>query len=442
MDTLNSEDLSSSWSFVTEYDLAKESRLLNFDNASNEKLINSSCYKLDYDDEGKYFEIGYSTYLELTPVIRIWNSLEYKGVSSANGPHNVHCNDQEKNNVLLTIDEWKVLMGLQDHLMNEFFYNSVNDEYQELVDINDGLVESISSNISKDVQIVYNTENNPNLSDSKWDVDCMFGLKDIINYRLELMQSYKLDTFYNYLINCVVIEQRKKKETEEDDDDDGWGVYDIYEKLLNTEYNINSHNVLCLMEILYYRPGFIMSCVVENSVREIMASKHIVKFTMISDFFKNHNAQLKKGENSYSSGYVKSLRCDMTVKPPLIKGTVSASMKKQTYNVELLAGMKYSEYHKDYPTEKILENFQSTDSWIDELICELARLADTKFLKNIFGLLNEENISFKFKPTHNPRHDEILTWLNQNISKGRSNRGSQLGLAVWSMFCTVVIPTT
>ncbi|KAF5274674.1 hypothetical protein FQR65_LT16911 [Abscondita terminalis] len=165
MDTLNSEDLSSSWSFVTEYDLAKESRLLNFDNASNEKLINPTCYKLDYDDEGKYIEIGYSTYLELTPVIRIWNSLEYNGVSSANGPHNVHCNDQEKNNVLLTIDEWKVLMGLQDHLMNEFFYNSVNDEYQELVDINDGLVESISSDISKDVQIVYNTENNPNLSD-------------------------------------------------------------------------------------------------------------------------------------------------------------------------------------------------------------------------------------------------------------------------------------
>ncbi|KAF5303244.1 hypothetical protein FQR65_LT18999 [Abscondita terminalis] len=251
MDTLNSEDVSSSWSFVTEYDLAKESRLLNFDNASNEKLINPTCYKLDYDDEGKYIEIGYSTYLELTPVIRIWNSLEYNGVSSTNGtndPHNVHCNDQEKNNVLLTIDEWKVLMGLQDHLMNEFFYNSVNDEYQELVDINDGLVESISSDISKDVQIVYNTENNPNLSDrlywgecsnfvktikltrnykncilSKWDVDCMFGLKDIINYRLELMQSYKLDTFYNYLINCVVIEQRKKKETEEDDDD-GWGV--------------------------------------------------------------------------------------------------------------------------------------------------------------------------------------------------------------------------
>ncbi|KAF5275281.1 hypothetical protein FQR65_LT16763 [Abscondita terminalis] len=98
-----------------------------------------------------------------------------------------------------------------------------------------------------------------------------------------------------------------------------------------------------------------------------------------------------------------------------------------TTSLSSTLGMKYSEYHKNYPTEKTLENFQSTDSWIDELICELARLADTKFLKNIFGLLNEENISFKFKPTHNLRLDEILTWLNQNISKGRSNRGSQLG---------------
>ncbi|KAF5286802.1 hypothetical protein FQR65_LT02220 [Abscondita terminalis] len=170
MDTLNSEDVSSSWSFVTEYDLAKESRLLNFDNASNEKLINPTCYKLDYDDEGKYIEIGYSTYLELTPVIRIWNSLEYNGVSSTNGtngPHNVHCNDQEKNNVLLTIDEWKVLMGLQDHLMNEFFYNSVNDEYQELVDINDGLVESISSNISKDREGLMPQRLSPKWSDAK-----------------------------------------------------------------------------------------------------------------------------------------------------------------------------------------------------------------------------------------------------------------------------------
>ncbi|KAF5298835.1 hypothetical protein FQR65_LT19576 [Abscondita terminalis] len=263
---------------------------MEYDLASNEILINPTCYKLDYNDEGKYIEIGYSTYLELTPVVRIWNSFEYNGVSSPNGTHKVHCNDQEKNNVLLTIDKWKMLMGLQDHLMNEFFYNSVNDEYQELIDVNDGPVECISSDISKDVQIVYNTENNPNLLGwgecsnfvktikltrnykncilSKWDVDCMFGLKDIINYRLDLMQSYKLEEFYNRLINCMVIEQRKKKETEEDDDDGGWGVYDVYEKLLNTEYNINSHNVLCLMEILYYRPGFIMSCVVENSVRK------------------------------------------------------------------------------------------------------------------------------------------------------------------------------
>ncbi|KAF5276395.1 hypothetical protein FQR65_LT16343 [Abscondita terminalis] len=173
--------------------------------------------------------------------------------------------------------------------MNAFFYNSVNDEYQDLVDVNDGRVECISSDISKDVQIVYNTENNPNLS--------------------------------------------------------GWGECNNFVKTIKLTLDNNL--------------------------------KH--------------------------------------------------SISNKLYIMKLLAGMKYSEYHKNYPTEKMLENFQSTDSWIDELICELAGLADTKFLKNIFGLLNEENIFFKFKPTHNPRYDEILTWLNQNISKGRSNRGSQLG---------------
>ncbi|KAF5308318.1 hypothetical protein FQR65_LT18239 [Abscondita terminalis] len=304
MDTSNAEvqnvsldsisTASSSWSFATDYDLANESRLLNFNNASNEKLVNSSCYKLDYDDEGKYIEVGYSTYLQLTPVIRIWNSSDYNGVCAASGPYNTHYNDREKNNVLLTIDEWNTLMNLQSHLMNVFFRTPADAGYrQEFVDVNDGPFECISktSDISRDLKIIYTTEYRPDLGWSecnnngfvnticltrdykncilnKWDVDCMFGLKDIINYRLELMQSYKLDVVFNGVIKRMVIEldKVKKKKTLEQtiNDGDDWGVYEMFEKLINSKYNINSHNVLCLMEVLYRRPGFIMSHVVEN----------------------------------------------------------------------------------------------------------------------------------------------------------------------------------
>lgn len=57
-----------------------------------------------------------------------------------------------------------------------------------------------------------------------------------------------------------------------------------------------------------------------------MADKHVISFTMIYNFFKEHSAQLERGENSYRSGNVLSMRYD----PPLIVGEVAASMKKKS----------------------------------------------------------------------------------------------------------------
>ncbi|KAF5281920.1 hypothetical protein FQR65_LT14446 [Abscondita terminalis] len=112
---------------------------------------------------------------------------------------------------------------------------------------------------------------------------------------------------------------------------------------------------------------------------------------------------------------------------PLVDHNLNHNISDKLNIMKLLAGLNYNQYHKNYPAENILENFECIDNWIDELICEIAELADTKFLKNIFDLLSLENISFKFHLSHNSRHDAVLTWLNQNISKGRTNGASLLG---------------
>ncbi|KAG5865772.1 hypothetical protein JTB14_004149 [Gonioctena quinquepunctata] len=56
---------------------------------------------------------------------------------------------------------------------------------------------------------------------------------------------------------------------------------------------------------------------------------------MIADFFKDAINQLERGENAYKRGNVKSMVFDREVKPKILKGTVSASMKKRTYSIEV-----------------------------------------------------------------------------------------------------------
>ncbi|KAF5270150.1 hypothetical protein FQR65_LT17883 [Abscondita terminalis] len=214
MDTSNAEvqnvsldsisTASSSWSFATNYDLANESRLLNFNNASNKKLVNSSCYKLDYNDEENTLKLG---------IVHI--------CSLHRGPYNTHYNDREKKQRVA-------------HYRRAEYANESSKPSDERVFSQPRLMLSKTSDISRDLKIIYTTEYRPDLGWSecnnngfvnticltrdykncilnKWDVDCMFGLKDIINYRLELMQSYKLDVVFNGVIKRMVIELDKVK---------------------------------------------------------------------------------------------------------------------------------------------------------------------------------------------------------------------------------------
>ncbi|KAF5293344.1 hypothetical protein FQA39_LY02829 [Lamprigera yunnana] len=111
------------WSIPEDYDANNEARLLRYGNAADETLINSTRY--DLHNDGKYIEIGYSTHLDLKPVIRIRDS--------AAGCADSRCNARfSKNNVLLDTYEWEKFTELESHMMNQFFYHSY--EIQRVLD--------------------------------------------------------------------------------------------------------------------------------------------------------------------------------------------------------------------------------------------------------------------------------------------------------------------
>ncbi|KAF5306730.1 hypothetical protein FQA39_LY01488 [Lamprigera yunnana] len=132
------------------------------------------------------------------------------------------------------MEEWKTLMGLESYLANHFFHDSI--EIQQILEQsfkNDLSVRNISrtGDISTDVKIYYNWEDTEGLSSpmtrtmsvaarnredflktislycdyqtctfNRYEMENIFCLKPIIEYRLEVMQSRKLKEFNNNLM--------------------------------------------------------------------------------------------------------------------------------------------------------------------------------------------------------------------------------------------------
>ncbi|KAF5295081.1 hypothetical protein FQA39_LY13232 [Lamprigera yunnana] len=144
---------------MPDYNLAEEARLMQYNNASNEVLVGTTRYALDGDVD-KYIEMGYSTYLNLESLIRIRDGCGDFG----SGGCQVLLN---KNSVLLTIEEWKTLMGLETYLANKFFHDSIEKRHILEQSFKDDLsVRNISrtGDISTEVQIYYNWEHTEGLS--------------------------------------------------------------------------------------------------------------------------------------------------------------------------------------------------------------------------------------------------------------------------------------
>ncbi|KAF5282275.1 hypothetical protein FQA39_LY17637 [Lamprigera yunnana] len=106
---------------MPDYNPAEEARLLQYNKASNEVLVDVTRYALD-DNVDKYIEMGYSTYLNLEPVIRIRDASGDFGSGGCQALLN-------KNSVLLTDEEWKTLMGLESYMANQFFLDSIEIQH-------------------------------------------------------------------------------------------------------------------------------------------------------------------------------------------------------------------------------------------------------------------------------------------------------------------------
>lgn len=63
--------------------------------------------------------------------------------------------------------------------------------------------------------------------------------------------------------------------------------------------------------------------------------RKVIKFYIISKLFKDNEKQLERGENSYTSGNVKTMNFLGNLHPAVIKGKVQASMKSKLYDVEV-----------------------------------------------------------------------------------------------------------
>ncbi|KAF5279687.1 hypothetical protein FQA39_LY18245 [Lamprigera yunnana] len=130
------------------YNSAEEARLLQYNNASIEVLVDVTCYALNGDAD-KYIEMGYSTYLNLEPVIGIEMVVLIL--------------------VAADVEEWKTLMGLEPYFTNQFFHDSVEIQHILEQSFKDNLyVQNISrtGDISDDVKIYYNWEYTERLSSS------------------------------------------------------------------------------------------------------------------------------------------------------------------------------------------------------------------------------------------------------------------------------------
>ncbi|VEN49575.1 unnamed protein product, partial [Callosobruchus maculatus] len=64
-----------------------------------------------------------------------------------------------------------------------------------------------------------------------------------------------------------------------------------------------------------------------------MASKHVLRFSAIVNYFKEEEKLIARGENAVESGHIKDMAFDSQFM--IIRGSVHASMRDRIYKVEL-----------------------------------------------------------------------------------------------------------
>lgn len=83
--------------------------------------------------------------------------------------------------------------------------------------------------------------------------------------------------------------------------------------------------------------------------------------------------------------------------------------------------------NKLFPFSNIIAEYIPTQDLIHEAFFEAVRLADHKMLQSIKTAAEENGLYCVFNPECDPHHQEVLSWIEENIVKGC--RGENLG---WS----------
>lgn len=196
-------------------------------------LINNTTYLLSEErDHNKFVEVGYNIDANLQPVLKI-GCLGCSDFAECG----VTCKADDVNcvkTIQFSEDEWvnKLINREQVFLQKDAKRELLKEEDRKIIDLVSGTLYHCG---------LYRSEFSE-----------LFRLKDVINYRLELLNSYDLPAFYERFIKLVA------ELTEEETDERI--INDAY-TLLNYELNINYHNILCVLEIITVYPHKVIKAV-------------------------------------------------------------------------------------------------------------------------------------------------------------------------------------
>lgn len=79
-------------------------------------------------------------------------------------------------------------------------------------------------------------------------------------------------------------------------------------------------------------------------------------------------------------------------------------------------------YSKSYPASNISKNYRNIDWSIDKAVCEAVYFTQYEFLENLYRVIGRNNIHYKLDIKLNEEHKQLIKWLEDNISKGRSGQ--------------------
>ncbi|KAF5304492.1 hypothetical protein FQA39_LY09688 [Lamprigera yunnana] len=168
-----------------DYSMHDEARLLTYCNTSVETLINSTHY--DLDNNGKYIKMKYTTQLDLQP-----KSLDQ---SSKLSIQNMSKTDDITEDVKI-LYHWEYSEGLSLPMMS-----TISAAVSDSIRNGDNFMKTII------LQRDYRT-----CTFNRYDVEAIFQLKSIINYRLELMRSSALKKFYDNIVEFVIMQKYNGEE--------------------------------------------------------------------------------------------------------------------------------------------------------------------------------------------------------------------------------------